>query len=145
MDFFEVLDAGFQFGTGGDVEAGRIDDVEGLGGILDADASREDDGEVGVFLDEDAGQFPVGETPGAAVFALGEAVDQDAAGIILEDAGDVLGGFEADRFDEGVVCFRKLEAVVDILVTVKLSHVNDLVLKKLEREFGGGIDEDPDP
>jgi hypothetical protein len=76
---------------------------------------------------------------------LGEAVDQDAAGIILEDAGDVLGGFEADRFDEGVVCFRKLEAVVDILVTVKLSDINDLILKQLEGEFEGGIDEDSDP
>lgn len=130
-DFFEVFDARFGLGAGGDIEGGGLDSGEGLGCVLRRDSSRKDDTESAKSAGVVMAEGPIGSLSRSAVDAGGVSVDKD--GVRFEVVGRGQGedglGFrrDADGLDERKIVGGELMAIGLAFVAVKLHQIEEIV------------------
>lgn len=142
LDFLGVFVAGGEFGAGGDIDGAGGDLGDGVGCVIGVESAGEDDGGVGVFGDEVAGDGPVEGLSGAAVVLAGRGVDEEGevfGGELV--VREVLGG---DGADDGDVGSEEVPDVVEGFVAVELDDIDDAFLEEVFGEGEGVVDEDAD-
>lgn len=144
LDFGEVLDAGGEFGTGGNVEGGGPHAASGQRGVVRHDATGENHGKLRMLCAEFTGDVPIENPTGTAIAAGRMGIQQDGCGTILGGVGEVGTGFDAKRFNNRDVGRVKVCGVGGGFIAMELNEIEQAIADELQRQFRRGIDEDAD-